>query len=216
VRRDGLGQLEVERLDEAAASLRWRSLPGLLTYTVTCRSDNPLETPRSRTTTLSSVAWADLAPDTAYTFTVWGNRKSGGRTAASTVRVRTQGPGLPAPNLLLADLAPGYTTSVKLSWSLPNKSGGRGSTVPTSNLSYGIWFGASEEDLLAQGPRSLVSGGATTWTERNLTACTTYIFAVAVVLKGTAEPNNMAGVLMGAAGPRSNYKTVTTKFSQVN
>ncbi len=184
--------------------------PPRSSYTVACRSDNPLDPPRSHTTPHTTVTWSGLAPNTAYTFSVWGNNNnnggSGGRTAASTIRVKTQGPSLPAPRLNVADLARNSTNSVKLSWSLP-----AGSLPPSNNLSYGVWYGRSEEELLGAGPRSLVDLGASTWTERNLSACTTYMFAVAVLLKGAGGPEGM----IGAAGPRSNYMTVTTNFSQV-
>ncbi len=219
VLQDGPGQLEVVRLEEAAATLKWRGLPGGLattTYTVSCFSDNPLDPPRAHATPFTSVTWSGLAPNTSYTFAVWANTQvagggGSGRTAAATVRVKTQGPSLPAPRLTVADLVPGSATSVKLSWSLP---------VPehpfaaAGNLSYGVWFGRSEEELLGGGPRRLVDLAANTWTERNLTACTSYVFAVAVLLKGAGGPDDSAG-LIGAAGPRSNYRLVTTKFSPV-
>jgi hypothetical protein len=181
---------------------------------VACRSDNPLDPPRSHTTPHTTVTWSGLAPNTAYTFSVWGNNnnnnKGGGRTAASTIRVKTQGPSLPAPRLNVADLARNSTNSVKLSWSLSPSA-----PASNSNLSYGIWYGRSEEELLGAGPRSLVDLGASTWTERNLSACTTYMFAVAVLLKGAAGGGGPEGMI-GAAGPRSNYMTVTTNFSQVS
>ena len=210
---DSLGQLEILRLDEAAASLQWRGLPDLVSYTLSCRSDNPLDPPRSHITPRTNVSWSGLAPDTAYTFSVWGNKAGGGRTPISTIRVKTQGPGLPTPSLTVADLVPGFTTAVKLSWSLPPNSNNNNRSI--SSLSFGVWFGVSEEELMNGGPRSLVGLGATTWTERNLTACTAYIFAVAVLVKGAGGPGDSAG-LIGAVGPRSNYRTVTTKFSAVS
>jgi chitodextrinase len=208
---DSLGQLDIVRLDEAAVSIQWRPGQQLVSYTLTCRSDNPLDPPRSHTTPLTAFTWSGLAPNTAYTFAVYGNKaEGGGRTPVSSVRVKTQGPSLPTPNLTVADLVPNSATSVKLSWSLPAASSNSSSS---SSLSYGVWFDASEEELLSGGPRSLVDLGATTWTVRNLTACTSYIFAVAVLLKG---PGDTAGGAIGAAGPRSNYRTVTTKFSPVS
>ncbi len=180
---DSLGQLEVQ-LDTAAAILQWRGLPGLISYTLSCRSDNPLDPPRAHTTLLTAVTWSGLAPNTAYTFSVWGNKavaSGGGRTPASSIRVKTPGPGLPAPNLTIADLVRDSATSVKLSWGL---AGRRNSSqlVSSGNLSYGVWYGVDEEELLSRGPRRLLDLGANTWTERNLTACTTDIFAVALLL----------------------------------
>jgi len=165
-------------------------------------------------TTSTAVTWSGLAPDTSYTFSVWGNKADGGRTPVSTIRVKTQGPRLPVPNIIVADLVPRTATAVKLSWSLPASSSSNTQLINGNKLSYGIWYGSSEEELLSAGPRHLVDLGATTWTIRNLTACTSYIFAVAVLLKGAGGPGDSEG-LIGAAGPRSNYRTVTTNFSQV-
>lgn len=214
---DSLGHLEVVQLDAAMASLQWRPLPGLVSYTLSCRSDNPLDPSRAHTTLSTVVTWSGLAPNTAYTFSVWGNKAAaagGGRTPVSSVRVKTQGQGLPAPNLTIADLVRDSATSVKLSWRL---AGDGAAQQLSGNLSYGVWWGVDEEELLSRGPRRVLPDlAATTWTERNLTACTQYIFAVALLLRGAeggGPTGGDAAELIGAAGPRSNYRTVVTKFS---
>eukprot|EP00092_Neocalanus_flemingeri_P022770 GFUD01024690.1.p1 GENE.GFUD01024690.1~~GFUD01024690.1.p1 ORF type:complete len:2176 (-),score=631.55 GFUD01024690.1:299-6826(-) len=187
--KTSLGSIKLEETGDHYISLSWDP-SGHDKFTVSYKSDNPLDNGQAQTVSEGSIRLTGLSPQTAYGIQVSAVSTTGSSTPA-TIRLKTKGVALPVPVISQSEIGlhSDTPTTVKLSWSV--KSGGK-------QMKYGVWFGVSEEELISSTPR-LTS--TTTATISDLTACTDYLFAVAVF-----DPQE-------GLGKMSNLVHISTKFS---
>jgi len=184
-----LGDIELQETGEDFLVISWSS-DGHTKFNVSYKSDNPLDPGQSQTVSEGRIKLLGLSPQTEYRVEVAAITDSGS-TTPSTIKLRTKGVALPVPviNKSSIGLYKDDPTTVKLSWTSR-------STIP--DLQYGVWAGVSEEEMIRSNP---ILVKTTTATIRDLSACTDYIFAVAVF-----DPK--VGL-----GRMSNLVHTSTKFS---
>lgn len=168
--RGGLGDLEAMDVTNTSIQLRWDPR-GHTLFNVTYRSGNPLDLGMSKRTRNSQLALRGLSPGEEYTVSVAALTDEGA-TSPSTIKVSTPGPLLPVPTITVAAPLPSNPTAIKLSWTIPQ-------SLASEQLTYGVWHGVSQEEMLSQGPR--LRTAATTATPTELEPCTDYMFTVAVL-----------------------------------
>jgi len=184
-----LTSIELEDTGEHYLDISWQA-DGHTQFSVSYKSDNPLDQGQNQTVAEGRIKLAGLSPGTEYSVKVAAITESGA-TTPSTIKLRTKGVPLPIPTINKSSIGlyKAEPTTVKLSWTI---------TPPTPGLQYGVWSGVSEEELITSMPRVYTT---TTATIQHLSPCTDYIFAVSVL-----DP--MVGL-----GRMSNFVHISTKFS---
>lgn len=187
--RNTLGVIQVEDTGDIFLAISWGS-NGHTKFRVSYKSDNPLDQGQNQTVSLSRINLTGLSPQTEYNVQVSAITNSGSTTPA-TIKLRTKGVSLPIPVISKSSIGlhSDNPTTVKLTWTVKQAS---------ANLQFGVWFGVSEEELITSTPRLTKT---TTATISDLSACTDYIFAVAVF------------DLEAGLGKMSNFVHISTKFS---
>jgi len=186
--KNSLGNIQLMETGDNFISISW-DLSGHNLFTVSYKSDNPLDHGQMQNITQAYVKLSGLSPQTAYNIRVSAVSDTGITTPA-TIRLKTKGVSLPIPVISQSDIGlhKDDPTTIKLSWNAKE----------SDQLQFGVWYGVSQEDLISASPRLFKT---TTATIPDMTACTDYLFAVAVF-----DPQ--AGL-----GKMSNFVHISTKFS---
>eukprot|EP00092_Neocalanus_flemingeri_P004458 GFUD01004797.1.p1 GENE.GFUD01004797.1~~GFUD01004797.1.p1 ORF type:complete len:1325 (+),score=279.92 GFUD01004797.1:106-4080(+) len=184
-----LGELKLKDTGNKSMFISWDARDYSM-FTVSYRSDNPLDHGQSQNVTKGRIHLTGLSPQTTYYILVSAISTSGSTTPAS-IQLKTKGLPIPIPEIVQSDNGEhsNTSTSVKLSWYIKPGS---------QKLQYGVWFGMSQTELISSTPLVTLNNTATI---SDLTACTDYLFAVAVL-----DPH--AGL-----GKISNFVQISTKFS---
>ena len=111
-------------------------------------------------------------------------------------QVQTYGKTLPRPTIIEAAISQTSGTAIKLTWNLPNDTKKR-------SFTYGVYYGVNMVEMLTGGQR--INTTKTTVTVKDLHACESYSFVVAIV--------GPAGSASGPYGPPSTPVEKSTKYN---
>jgi len=168
----------------------WDKTSEAISYKVRWQSiDNKLDGGTNRTVAQNKIIIQTLSPKTSYTVRISAITQTGESPSYMT-KVDTEGTALPLAYLVKASVETGNI--VELVWTVNSEDDSR-------KLTYGIWYGVSEEELIMKGPRYYTSEHSIKI--KDLSACTDYLFIVAVF-----QP---------ALGKMSNQKPVNTRFDHM-
>jgi len=204
--------LRVTNTTNTSISVSWEALENAESYYVTawCQSNQLDRRTMVNITDGTTARLVGLAPGTVYTLTVAGWTQHGLSLTRST-KTSTQGTAWPTPVITSAHLlvasSVSQSNSVNLTWTL-NRGG--------EDYKYGVWYGTSMSELTAAGPRKGIIYSQKHFGQaivNNLSPCTDYIFAVAVVGVASGETSATEQDLRSSVGRISNKMTVRTHYS---
>jgi hypothetical protein len=166
-----VGNLRVLEVNQSSVSIAWNAVGNVSGYAVVTKSSNYFATYPLINTTETSCNITGLSPHTRYSFDVSALRHQFTGPAVPVVATTT-GEQLPIVAGLQAHIVKGEMTAVKLEWEVSQDK-------RKAKWEYGIFYGANLKEMYLEGVRYRTT--ETTFTVRNLDACESYIFDVALI-----------------------------------
>lgn len=201
---EGIKGLYVDKKTDQSITLSWQKIDDAEGYIIHPRANIPYPAHTSMKTADNKFTVDGLAPGTDYVFEVSAYKKHfEGR--ATTVTATTEGTPLPVIRGLVVEVVKSHGTTVKLSWDAPKD-------PRKAEWKYGVYYGLNMKELFKEAKIVTKDLSATV---RDLGACETYLFDIALV--GPYGPGPLSNqphpviTQFNNKAPPKNLKVVTSQ-----